>query len=283
VRTIARDAYGATGLTKAIAYLTMAYTLGPMLAPFMGGQLHDAFGWRSVFLFALLCAVLISASAFFAIPETKPQSVSGEGKTSVLSDYIELFSHWRFAAYVFQTGMSSAVFYTMASASATLWKDILDRPAAEFGFYFGLFFPTAFFIGNFISTRFIGKARPETMVMAGSILGLTTTALQCVFLMMGVINVATLFVPGFFITLAQGLALPHAQSGAMNIIPRLVGTASGIGVFLQSFLGAGFALMYGLFANGTVVPMVSVIITGSVLMFIAGVLPWMFRPKRGES
>lgn len=284
VRTIARDAYGAAGLTKAIAYLTMAYTLGPMLAPYIGGELHDAFGWRSVFFFALACALIIQVSSWLAIPETKPpvdpESTAALRKTSVLSDYIALFSHWRFAAFVFQTGMSSAVFYTMASASATLWKDILDRPAAEFGFYFGIFYPTAFFIGNFISTRFIGRAKPVTMVMVGSVIGFSTTLLQCVFLLSGYINVATLFLPGFFITLAQGLALPHAQAGAMNIIPRLVGTASGIGVFLQSFLGASFALMYGVLANGTVVPMVSVIVTGSALMFTAGMLPWLFQQKQ---
>ena len=280
VRTIARDAYGAAGLTKAIAYLTMAYTAGPLLAPLIGGALHDTLGWRSVFIFAFACAATILMTSWAFIPETKPASIAG-ARTSVLRDYIELFSHWRFAAYVLQTGMSSAVFFTMAAATAALWKDILNRPAIEFGFYFGLFFPTAYFLGNFISTRFIGKARPETMVIVGSVIGLATTLLQSGFLLAGVVNVATLFIPGFFITLAQGIALPHAQSGAMNIVPRLVGTSSGIGVFLQSFLGGLFSQAYGLLANGTVVPMVIVTMTGTLCMFTAGVLPWLFRHRDG--
>lgn len=280
VRTIARDAYGAAGLTKAIAYLTMAYTAGPLLAPLIGGALHDIFGWRSVFVFAVVCAVAILFSSWAVIPETRSQAGAG-ARTSIVRDYLELFSHWRFTAYVFQTGMSSAVFFTMAAAAAALWKDILDRPAVEFGFYFGLFFPTAYFLGNFISTRFIGKARPETMVIAGSVIGLATTLLQSGFLLAGVVNVATLFIPGFFVTLAQGIALPHAQAGAMNIVPRLVGTASGIGVFLQSFLGGLFSQAYGLLADGTVAPLVIVAMTGTLCMFVAGVLPWLFREKRG--
>ncbi len=48
VRAIAQDVYGASRLVKAIAYLTMAYTLGPMVAPLIGGVLVDALGWRSV-------------------------------------------------------------------------------------------------------------------------------------------------------------------------------------------------------------------------------------------
>jgi DHA1 family bicyclomycin/chloramphenicol resistance-like MFS transporter len=44
VRTIARDAYGAERLVKAIAYLTMFYTIGPMGAPIVGGLLVDLAG-----------------------------------------------------------------------------------------------------------------------------------------------------------------------------------------------------------------------------------------------
>ena len=52
VRAIARDAYRADQLIKAIAYLTMFGTLGPMVSPTIGGVLIDTFGWRSVFVFA---------------------------------------------------------------------------------------------------------------------------------------------------------------------------------------------------------------------------------------
>ncbi len=38
VRVIARDAYGPERLVKAIAYLTMFYTLGPMVSPIIGGD-----------------------------------------------------------------------------------------------------------------------------------------------------------------------------------------------------------------------------------------------------
>ena len=37
-RAMARDAYGPDRLVKAIAYLTMAYTIGPMIAPTLGGS-----------------------------------------------------------------------------------------------------------------------------------------------------------------------------------------------------------------------------------------------------
>jgi MFS family permease len=62
-RAIARDAYRAEHLIKAIAYLTMFGTLGPMISPIIGGALTDTLGWRSVFGFALIAGGAISARA----------------------------------------------------------------------------------------------------------------------------------------------------------------------------------------------------------------------------
>ena len=47
---------------------------------------------------------------------------------------------------------NTAAFMTMASASATLMKELLHRPSSEFGFYF-LLFPVGFFFGTFVSSR----------------------------------------------------------------------------------------------------------------------------------
>ena len=69
-RAIARDVYGAEHLVKAIAYLTMFFALGGLLAPGVGGLLIDHLGWRSVFYFAGLIGFVIALSAYFVVPET---------------------------------------------------------------------------------------------------------------------------------------------------------------------------------------------------------------------
>ena len=38
--------------------------------------------------------------------------------------------------------------------------------------------------------------------------------------------------------MAQGIAMPYGQAAAMAEIPRLAGTAAGIGVFLQHLFAA---------------------------------------------
>src|SRR5215210_523814 len=99
VRTIARDAFGAERLVKAIAYFTMFYTLGPMIAPLIGGILVDTFGWRSIFLFALLAGGTISAGAYLTIYETRPKPTNGSFRPGLLSACRVLFRDLRFTSF----------------------------------------------------------------------------------------------------------------------------------------------------------------------------------------
>jgi DHA1 family bicyclomycin/chloramphenicol resistance-like MFS transporter len=272
VRAIARDVYGPARLVTAIAYLTMFYTLGPMVSPMVGGILIDAFGWRSIFVFALLVGSIIALSSYFAVFESRPPAQTAPARGNVLRDYFELFSHLRFTAFVLQTGFSTGCFIVAATAASSLMKDLLHRPSTEFGLYFVLF-PLGFLSGNFITSRIGSRSANETMVFAGSLLSLTAVATQSMLLLSGHVTPLTLFAPGFFITLAQGLSLSYAQAGAIATIPRLAGTAAGVGVFMQNFCGAAFAQLYGLLADGTAIPLTQTTAISGLLMLIAGTIP----------
>lgn len=272
VRAIARDAYGPEQLVKAIAYLTMFYTMGPMVAPIISGLLVDHFGWRSAFGFSLVGGALILLSAWFTIYETRPANAGNNG-TGLVRGYLDLFSHLRFTCFVMQTGFNTGAFLVTATGAAILMKEMLNRPAAEFGFWF-LAYPVGFFFGNFASSRIGKRASIETMVLAGSLLAMAAVIGLSMLLASGNISPATIFIPGFFITFAQGISLPYGQAGAMAVNPKLAGTASGIGAFTQNLLAAVFLQFYGWLANGTVWPLIFVACFSMFCGMICGVLPW---------
>ena len=72
-------------------------------------------------------------------------------------------------------------------------------------------------------------------------------------------------------------ALPEVKSvfGISDAVPE-------IGVFCQNFLGAVFAQIYSLLADGTPLPMGIIVVTGSVLSFAAGVIPFFLKQRRGH-
>jgi DHA1 family bicyclomycin/chloramphenicol resistance-like MFS transporter len=279
VRVIARDAYRSEQLVRVIAYLTMFYTLGPMISPFVGGVLVDTLGWRSVFGFAFVAGGAIAIVAYLAIAETLPASAA-TGNGGVLRSYGALLRHPLFLAFVLQSGFNSGAFMTMASASATLMKEMLQRPSTEYGLYF-LLFPIGFFLGNVVSSRVGSRAANETMALAGSLLSITAISAQAVWLLAGTVTPLAIFLPGFFLTMSQGIALPYTQVGAMAVIPAFAGTAAGIGVFMQNFCGALFAQLYGLLADGTPRPMVLTVSLCGVLCLAAGSAAFALSRHRG--
>jgi MFS transporter, DHA1 family, multidrug resistance protein len=279
VRAIAQDVYGPARMVKAIAYLTMFYTLGPMISPMVGGILIDAFGWRSVFGFALVLGSVISLGAYIAVFESRPPSPAGRTGGNVLRNYLELFSHLRFTAFVLQSGFCTGSFLVAATAASSLMKELLHRPSTEFGIYF-LLFPLGFLSGSFITSRIGNRVATETMVLAGSILSLAAVGTQSVLLLTGHVTPLTFFLPGTFITMAQGISLSYAQAGAMATNPKLAGTAAGVGVFVQNFVGAAFAQLYGLLADGTPGPLMITTTISGVLGIVVGGLPFFAARKR---
>jgi DHA1 family bicyclomycin/chloramphenicol resistance-like MFS transporter len=73
--------------------------------------------------------------------------------------------------------------------------------------------------------------------------------------------------------MAQGIAMPYAQVGAMAEVPRFAGTAAGIGVFMQNFGAAVFSQLYGIFADGTPRPMIMIAVLCGTLTLIVGAIP----------
>ena len=170
------------------------------------------------------------------------------------------------------------LFYAMAAASSFLMKDYLGRSATEFGTYF-MAFPVGFFLGNLLSSRVSQRFGIEDMVLAGSLIGFLAVLLQSPLILAGYLSPPVIFIPAFLISFGQGVALANAQAGAMRVIPGLSGTAAGIGFFFQMFLGAVFAQIYSLLADGTPIPMVAIVLTGSILALAAGLVPFFLKQR----
>jgi DHA1 family bicyclomycin/chloramphenicol resistance-like MFS transporter len=126
--------------------------------------------------------------------------------------------------------------------------------------------------GSFISGR-IGASRSiEFMTILGGVIGVANGGLLASWLYFDGVSMAALYIPGMFVSLAQGLSMPYAQAGAMAVDAELAGSASGAVVFSQFFWPAALQQLTGLLADGTWVPMVSVHSAAVIAALLAG---WM--------
>ena len=273
-RAIARDVYGAEGMVKAIAYLTMAFAVGGLTAPGIGGLLVDHAGWRAVFGLASAAGIAALVCTYLLVPETRAPVAAGAG-TPMVAGLLELMRRPRFCALVIQTGCTTATFMALATAASVLMKEALHRPATEFGLYFAML-PAGYITGTLIASRLGNRVPVQRMVALGAGVSLAAVIAQSSLLLSGHLTPLVLFLPGALLTFGQGLALPFAQAGAMSVIPRLAATAAGVGLFMQNFMGAGVAQIYGLLADGTPMPLVQTTAVMAALCFVSALLA---RPK----
>ena len=68
-------------------------------------------------------------------------------------------------------------------------------------------------------------------------------------------------------------------TGAMAIEPRLAGTASGVAVCLQNFLGAATTQIYGLIADGTMSPIAYVACSSAFMTMVCGATPFLMKRR----
>src|SRR5262245_17552552 len=73
-RAVVRDLYEGPRAQHLMSITTMIFSLAPALAPIVGGWVTEAFGWRAVFAFMVICGLVFSFAAWWRLPETHPVS-----------------------------------------------------------------------------------------------------------------------------------------------------------------------------------------------------------------
>lgn len=278
-RAIARDIYGTDQLVKIVAYLTMAYTIGPITAPPIGGFLVEYWGWRSVLIFAASAGLALVVLAYFTIAESRPKESPDAPKRSFFAGFLTLLGNIRFSAFSLQTGASTGAFFAMASGTAYIMTEYLGRPASDYGLFFPLM-PIGYWLGSLVSSRLSGRVDIETMVFGASGLMLVATSLFAGLMFAGHINPWTIFLPGALLTFGQGLNTPNVQAGLLGVSQHLAGTAAGIGVFSQMFGGGLLSQIYGATADGTPLPLAQIVLTATIVSLIAGAVPYFMKRAR---
>ncbi len=268
VRAMVSDVYGTDRLGKMIAYLTVAYVIGPLTAPPIGGLLIDWFGWQSILILPAAFGLVAIVIAVTVIGETS--SPRGTTRPGLIFGYRRLFGAPVFTLYALNPALFSGAFFAQGTAAAYLTIEVLHRPASEFGLLFMLG-PGGFMVGNFLSGRLGDRLSGGFLIVFGSLVTVAGTALMIVLIAYQGLTPWGLFVPLAVLTLGQGFAMPHSQAAAIAHEPTLTGTASGIVMFLQLLFAAGLPQLVSALSDGTATPMIVVVTTAAVLGLACGI------------
>jgi DHA1 family bicyclomycin/chloramphenicol resistance-like MFS transporter len=267
-RAMARDRYGAEGSTGIIAYLFMAIILAPMPAPAIGGLLTDHIGWRANFAAAGALGLAVAAAVTSGLEETLRARGTPPGIREMLRAYGTLLRTRAFLGYALQSAFAMGAFFAFIAASPYIVVSALGRPATEYGLYFFLV-SLGLVLGNFGAAKLAGRIARDRAILFGSILAVLAMLASLLLGLRGDSTPLGIFVPGAFLALGCGFALPGAVAGAIGVVPEAAGSAAGLSGFFQLFASALFAQAASTWQNGTALPMTIIVAIAAALALLA--------------
>ena len=236
-RAVVRDMHTAEKAASMMGYVTMGMSVVPMIAPAIGGQLSEAFGWQSTFWVLLIGGLIVMAITWADLGETGTPSGMSLGRQ--FAEYPELLRSPRFWGYCLSCAFSSGAFFAFLGGAPFVASEVFGMSPAEFGYFTGA--PAVgYFFGNWLTGVAAARIGMNRMIISGSIIItigmgaailLTTAGLGSKYVFFGFMT---------FVGVGNGMTIPSATSGMLSVRPHLAGTASGLGGAIQ--IGGGAAL-----------------------------------------
>jgi DHA1 family bicyclomycin/chloramphenicol resistance-like MFS transporter len=268
-RAIIRDLYSREQSAKIIGHVMSVVVLAPILAPVIGGFIVEFAGWHWVFALATAMGMIALVVVIPGIRETHVPVGGGNLFIQMLRAFPGLLRTPAFVAYAGYAGCGMGMFMVIAGGMPFVMIEVFDRSPSAFGLFF-MFLTSSFFIGTVLSSRLTERIGIDRMIRIGSAGAATFALLVPALVIAGWNTPWAVFLPGFCIGLFHGLAMPNAQAGAVSVNPAVAGSASGLLMFLQMSVGAGFGQVSGMLPHDGLLPvalLVGVAGAGSFLLY----------------
>ncbi|WP_406826929.1 multidrug effflux MFS transporter [Pedobacter sp. KACC 23697] len=250
-----RDLFSVEESPKVFASLMLVIAVSPMLAPTAGGYLISALGWKYVFVFLGLMAILMLLASIFKLPESyKPDPNYSLKPKPILTNFLTVLKEPQFYTYALISSITFSGLFAYVSSSPTVFMKIYEVSKTGYGWIFAL-----------LSIAFIGSSQVNSLILKWfTSKNIVTYALiaQCIFSLIFLIfalnNWLSLYSTIGFIALflaCLGLINPNAAALSLAPFSKNAGSASALMGALQMGLGALASVMVSLFSEHSVVPM----------------------------
>lgn len=260
-----RDLFTVEESPKVFASLMLVIAVSPMLAPTAGGYLITVLGWKSVFVFLGVMAILMILACMFWLKESyKPDPSYSLKPKPILNNFYTVIKEPNFYTYALISAFTFSGLFAYVSSSPVVFMDIYKVTETGYGWIFALL--SVFFIGFSQVNSYILRWFSSKKIIVWAL------SLQCIFsglfLLAATNNLLNLYTTVAFIALflaCLGFINPNASALALAPFQKNAGSASALMGALQMGLGALASAAISMFAANVVWPMAAVMFTAAVI------------------
>ncbi|MGA0565147.1 multidrug effflux MFS transporter [Ancylobacter sp. VNQ12] len=242
-RAIVRDTSHPKDTARRLALMNLMVTIGPGVAPLLGGILAEVTGWRSVFVVLTLLGLATLLLTWRLLPETvKPFEAGGPGVAEAYGRLLRAPAFW---AYAIGGGCATTSMYAFVAAAPFIFINELHRPVSEVGGYIAVLV-LGVWVGSMLASRLIARLSIRRLLVGANMISVLAAFLLLGAVLSGWLSVPLIIVTMFVFTLGVGTAAPAALTEAMSVQPGVVGSASGLYGAVQMAVGALCTALAGL-------------------------------------
>ena len=263
-----RDIYPIEELGRRFATVTMIVLVAPLVAPALGAFLLPL-GWESIFLFKGGYAVLLLALYAAWIPETR---VGAWRHLSLRSTFLQcgevlarrVDGRVLPIRYAIAMALSASVLMIFVTNASFVYLDYFEVSPSRFPLLFGLSV-LGFMSMNLFSMKRLTSANAGMFFRWGLRIQIVGIGLMIVALAAGfdTLPVVVPIIVLFMSTL--GLVGPAGSARYMGFFSKLAGSASSVYTTMMFSFGGMLGALTSYFNDGTLVPMVAVMLLASCL------------------
>ena len=222
-RAILADVFTGDAFRRAVTNMTVAWSAGPIVAPWLGGHLQHWFNWQASFIFLLCYTAVVFILVLVWLPETHFHRTKYT-VASALKQYGSLFSHRYFVCGVLFLGVLTTFMLVFNMVVPFIIQRELGYSALVSG-RVALLAGLAFFLGN-LSNRFLTRLSVNARIGLGLTIIVFSDLVLYVLGRYLALSLLTLVLPMLLLIAMSGLILPNQVARCMALFPRSAGMAN---------------------------------------------------------
>lgn len=263
-----RDYFDHKEGARVFSYLMLVLSTSPLFAPSIGGWMALHYGWRSVFAFLTVMAVLDILIIAFGLPKAFEGDKSVElSPGPLLRGFREIFGVREFRKYAVAGALSFSGLFVYITGSPAIFIDGFAVTKQEYSYIFA-FLAAAMIGGGQVNNQIMKRLSSEKIYVRA----ITTQMIVAIAFLASVIifklNLTATITFIFFLLLSVGIAYPNAASLAMGSFKNNAGRASALLGFIQMGTGAILASLVGLMDVSGTLPTAMVMCFSAILAWI---------------
>jgi MFS transporter, DHA1 family, multidrug resistance protein len=240
-RAIASDSFESDRLPVVTNYITLAWALGPILAPLVGGYLQHVLGWKAVFYFLTAYGGVVFGLIYLLVPETNAHRHP--------TDWGKLLAHYRavlasrvFLGCALVLAITYALLILFNVVGPFLVQVVLHQSPLVFG-RVALSLGIAWFLGS-LANRVLTSYFPRAPLMEiASIVAFSASLLMGWLALSYPLSLSNLILPTAVVFMSGSVTFTQCFGKSMRLFPEMAGTASALmgTLFIAGSALAGFA------------------------------------------